>query len=486
MAKTHLGLPSETEDDPDAPRNGYLEGPFAPVRQEMTIYGLKVTGTIPEELNGRFLRVGSNPNPFDPEDPRTYNWFIGSGMIFGVRLAEGKALWYRNRFVKDDKIAKSLGQPRLPGPEVLSRKNPWKGKNGPRFVEANVAQTHVFALGGRTYSFAEGGVLPIEVSYELESVARSDFNGTLDGSWTAHPHRDPHTQALHGVSYFWQWGYASYQVVENDGHVSYRREVPLTGHPVIHDCAITPNWAIFLDGPVQFNERAHQEGYQFPFVWDQDYPVRFAMVPRDGTPNAGGEIKYIEAPGACIFHTLNAFELPDGKVAVDACQNPKLFVNDLSGPTDSKAFLARFILDPRAGTATTETLSDRPQEMPRMDERITGYQERYAYMNSRLGNSGILKHDLKNGTQEFFDHGPGRVGIETLFVPSASSKAEDDGWLMTSVIDMPTDTSEVLVYHAQDLLGGPVAKIHIPHRHNAGFHGNWIPDAEIEQFTGEL
>jgi carotenoid cleavage dioxygenase len=107
-------------------------------------------------------------------------------------------------------------------------------------------------------------------------------------------------------------------------------------------------------------------------------------------------------------------------------------------------------------------------------------------MNSRLGNSGILKHDLKQGTQEFYDHGPGRVGIETLFVPMSATSAEDDGWLITSVIDLPTDTSEVLIYHAQDLLGGPVATIHVPHRPNTGFHGNWIPDAEIERATGAL
>jgi carotenoid cleavage dioxygenase-like enzyme len=42
----------------------------------------------------------------------------------------------------------------------------------------------------------------------------------------------------------------------------------------------------------------------------------------------------------------------------------------------------------------------------------------------------------------------------------------------------------VLIFHAQDLLGGPVAKIHIPHRHNTGFHGNWIADAELEQTNG--
>jgi carotenoid cleavage dioxygenase len=183
---------------------------------------------------------------------------------------------------------------------------------------------------------------------------------------------------------------------------------------------------------------------------------------------------------------LNAFDLPDGKVALDACNAPVLFKNDLSGPTDSKSHLAHFIIDPQKGTSTREILSDRPQEMPRHDERLTGYQHRYAYMNSRMGNSGILKHDLKAGTSEFFDHGPGRVGIETLFVPMSPDSAEDDGWLITSVIDLPTDSSEVLIYHAQDLLGGPVARVHIPHRHNAGFHGNWIPDSEIENATGQL
>jgi hypothetical protein len=49
------------------------------------------------------------------------------------------------------------------------RLRPASGKRGPRFVEANVSQTHVFAVNGRTYSSAEGGELPIEVSYELES-----------------------------------------------------------------------------------------------------------------------------------------------------------------------------------------------------------------------------------------------------------------------------------------------------------------------------
>ena len=138
---------------------------------------------------------------------------------------------------------------------------------------------------------------------------------------------------------------------------------------------------------------------------------------------------------------------------------------DAGGPPGHEAPRNWYLEGPFASVA---------QEVTAFDLRVTGKIPRE--LNGRF---------LRDGTREFYDHGPGRVGIETLFVPMSAASAEDDGWLITSVIDMPTSTSEVLIFHAQDLLGGPVAKIHIPHRHNTGFHGNWIADAELEQTNGQ-
>lgn len=76
----------------------YLEGPFAPLAEEVTAYDLPVTGQIPAELNGRYLRNG--PNPLGVEDPVVHIWGMGQGMVHGVRLRDGKAEWYRNRFVR--------------------------------------------------------------------------------------------------------------------------------------------------------------------------------------------------------------------------------------------------------------------------------------------------------------------------------------------------------------------------------------------------
>jgi carotenoid cleavage dioxygenase len=89
--------------------NDYLAGNYAPVRREHTVTELAVTGTIPAHLDGRYLRIG--PNPIAEVDPDTYHWFSGDGMVHGVRLRDGKAEWYRNRWIRTPAVARALGEP---------------------------------------------------------------------------------------------------------------------------------------------------------------------------------------------------------------------------------------------------------------------------------------------------------------------------------------------------------------------------------------
>jgi 8'-apo-carotenoid 13,14-cleaving dioxygenase len=64
----------------------FLSGIHAPMTQEVTLEDLAVTGTIPAALDGRYLRIG--PNPVKP-DPAGYHWFIGDGMVHGLRIRDG-------------------------------------------------------------------------------------------------------------------------------------------------------------------------------------------------------------------------------------------------------------------------------------------------------------------------------------------------------------------------------------------------------------
>ena len=70
----------------DLSRPAHLQGNGAPVQDELTLTDLRVSGSIPSELDGRYLRNGANPFTGMSDHP-----FFGDGMIHGVRLREGKA-----------------------------------------------------------------------------------------------------------------------------------------------------------------------------------------------------------------------------------------------------------------------------------------------------------------------------------------------------------------------------------------------------------
>ncbi|ROO87588.1 carotenoid cleavage dioxygenase [Actinocorallia herbida] len=472
MTHPESSSPSTLNESSAVRPNQFLQGPFAPVGQEITVHDLKVTGTIPTELNGRLLRVG--PNPIDPENPATYNWFSGNGMVHGVRLREGRAEWYRNRFVRDDQVVASRGWPEVPGPR--------QAVPAPRYARNNHGNTNIFAQGGHTFAFMEGGSLPFELSYELETVARSNFEGTLNGAWTGHPHRDPLTGELHGIAYRWDWSYARYLVLDAQGKIRKSVNIPLDGRPIIHDMALSRRYVVFHNGAVQAHAGLQAQGYDFPYAWDFDHRNAWGLLPREGTSD---QVVWCETEPTAAFHLLGAFDLPDGRVAVDAISYDRLFHKDFTGPTEAPARLDRFVLDPSTGRSTLERLDDTPSEMPRLDERLIGVdRHRYGYFSSRTKTaadatvSRLLKRDLDKGTSESYAYGPARFGMEAVFVPRTPDSAEDDGWLMTYVSDLADSCAEVVILHAQDL-SEPVARVHIPQRVPLGFHGNWVPDEEL-------
>ena len=123
----------------------YIAGNFAPLKTEVTAFDLEVIGRVPEELSGRFLRIG--PNPVDEPDLVhlvRYHWFAGTGMAHGLRLRGGKAEWFRSRFVIDRDCAKALSRQPIPGPG--------EGKR-----DGNV-NTNLMNVSGKLCAVVEGAV----------------------------------------------------------------------------------------------------------------------------------------------------------------------------------------------------------------------------------------------------------------------------------------------------------------------------------------
>src|SRR5208283_2285951 len=221
-------------------RNPYLDGFLAPVGAEVTATDLEVTGHLPEHLDGRYLRNG--PNPAEQVDPATYHWFSGDGMVHGVALREGKARWYRNRWVRSLSVCATLGEP-APG-----RLNPRAG------MLSLGANTNVLTHAGRTLALVEGGIANYELTDELDTIGTCDFDGTLAGGYTAHPHRDPRTGELHAVSYSFARGRTvQYSVIDTHGRARRTVDIEVTGSPAMHDFSLTDKYVVLYDLPVTFD-----------------------------------------------------------------------------------------------------------------------------------------------------------------------------------------------------------------------------------------
>ena len=129
--------------------------------EEVTVTDLEVTGAIPAHLDGRYLRNG--PNPIGTVDESTYHWFIGDGMVHGIRLRDGKAEWYRNRWVRSAAVASALGEEPRPGPVFA----------GFDFA----SNTNVIGHAGRTFAIVEAGARPYELTEELDTIGPCDLDG---------------------------------------------------------------------------------------------------------------------------------------------------------------------------------------------------------------------------------------------------------------------------------------------------------------------
>jgi carotenoid cleavage dioxygenase len=449
----------ETLERPETPTvgNPYLQGNFAPVEVETTAFDLPVLGRIPEELAGRFLRIG--PNPAGPIDPANYHWFTGSGMVHGLRLRGGKAEWYRNRYVVSDRLVPVLGRPGLPGP-----------RNG---FGDNTANTNVIDMGGRTYAIVEAGGLPVELTYGLESVARSNLEGTLPHGFSAHPKADAVTGEMHVLTYQPGLEALSYLVVGADGRSRTIADIPAPHCPMIHDVAFTASKVIVLDLPVTFSMAALQHG--FPFAWDAERTPRVGLLPRDGDLSG---LRWIEAPACYVFHVMNAFD--DGEaVVIDVVRHPKMFDAERRGPSEGDPILVRWRIDLASGRLSEAVLEERGCEFPRFNDAYAGQAYRYGYTagTDALRSFGPLyKHDVITGRTETHDHGPGRSTLEPVFVARENAKAEDDGWILSYVYDAARNASDVVILDAQGFGDEPVAVIPLPVRVPFGFHGNWLAD----------
>ncbi|QIB48186.1 carotenoid oxygenase family protein [Streptomyces aureoverticillatus] len=452
----------------------FLEGAFAPVTEELTAFDLKVTGRVPRDLDGRYLRTG--PNALGLEDVRAHHWMLGDGMVHGVRLRGGRAEWYRNRWVRSSQVAKKLGE-RYPG-EVPP--------------DDFACNTHVIPYKGRILALQEGGPLPYELDGELNTVRPHDFRSTLRGAFTAHTKYDPVADELHAVTYYPTWDHVRHLMIDRTGRVARSTRIPVADAPMMHDFALTQKYVVIVDVPITFDAEAAEAGAVVPYIWNDRHPMRVGVLPR-----TGGTTRWFEVDPVYYSHTLNAYDQGD-TVVVDFSSMPAPFYaagRGSGGPSATGApALDRWTIDLRAGRVDSARIDDRPQEFPRVNEARVSRRHRFGYTASAAEmwrayetvdgvppddkfTNCLVKHDMLRGSQQVHRFPKGAAASEPVFVPRRGARDEDDGYILSYVNDPDRGATDLVILSAQDFTGRPLARVQLPGRVPLGFHGSWVADA---------
>lgn len=434
----------------------HLRGNYAPVMEEVTAFDLSVTGSIPDELSGRYLRNGANP-----KSGRSPHWFAGDGMIHGIELRDGAAQWYRNRWVQ----TRALNEPKARS----------IGDDGSVDRTIGVSNTHIIGHAGKILALVESS-FPCELSPELETIGVYDYDGKLESAMTAHPKLCPVTGELHFFGYGFFEPYLTYNRVSADGQLVQSAPIDVGGPTMMHDFSITENHVIFMDLPVVFDfDKALSGG--MPYGWDDDYPARVGVMPRStaGATYGNTDVTWFDVDPCYVFHPMNSFEDDAGKIIMDTARYPELWRQDADFKND--AALHRWSLDMSTGSVVETALDDRSIEFPRIAESLVGLENQFGYAVASFGEeNSLVKYDLATGESAAHDFGRSQIPGEASFVPRQGATSEDDGWLMSYVYDKPTDSSAFVVLDANDMSAEPVASVQLPQRVPFGFHGSWIAD----------
>ncbi|EHA8588345.1 Carotenoid 9,10(9',10')-cleavage dioxygenase [Cocos nucifera] len=435
-------------------------------------------------------------------------------MIHGIHIKDGKAT-YVSRYVKTSR----LKQEEFFGGAKFMKIGDLKGLFGLFMVQMQLLRAKLKVLDvsygtgtgntaliyhhGKLLALSEADkpyVVKVLEDGDLQTLGMLDYDKRLTHPFTAHPKVDPFTEEMFTFGYSHTPPYCTYRVITKDGVMLDPVPITISDPVMMHDFAITENYAIFMDLPLFFLPKEMVKG-KLIFTFDTTKKARFGVLPRYAKDDH--RIRWFELPNCFIFHNANAWEEGDEVVLITCrLENPDLDM--INGTTKGqlenfKNELYEMRFNMKNGAASQRQLSVSAVDFPRINESYTGRKQRYVYgtiLDNITKVKSIIKFDLHSepeagkkklevggNVKGIFELGPGRFGSEAIFVPRQPgiTSEEDDGYLIFFVHDENTRKSEVNVIDAKTMSADPVAVVELPNRVPYGFHAFFVREEQLQR-----
>lgn len=473
---------------------GYDLG-FRSLDEEVEGYNLPVEGRFPEWLSGRYVRNG--PGLFETNGERVGHWFDGLAMLTAFSFGDG--VTYTNRFLRTRTYRDALAGESAGGAfaessdGVFNRIRALLASDPTDNANANVVQ-----LNGRLAAITES---PVAVVVDPETLTTETILEHDDGvdaqHTTAHPVRD--AQREESVGYGTRFGlrhrYEVYRIPDGSTERKLIGSVPVDEPAYMHSFALTEHYAVLTENPFTANplhflhpEKSFIDAYE----WHSERGTRFVVLDR----STGEVITTPRVPAFFTFHHANAFERETAgddsdngvEIVIDlvAYENAAvldgLYLDDLgsSRSDTSTGELRRYCVPLDGGRVTRRTLADVGIEFPRVSPAPATAMKPHRYVygqgdadDDRNANE-LVKIDAKRGTVQTWTERSVYAG-EPAFVPAPDGEQEDDGMVLSILLDANAKQSALLALDGRSF--EERARATVPHPIPFGFHGQYFSDS---------
>ena len=468
--------------------NDYLKG-LSSVQEEYVVHRLNLSGKdpLPGWLKGRYIRNG--PALFDVKSYKLRHLFDGMAMLYKFEFADGK-IWYTNRFLQSDAYTKAIKNGELAYREFATEPHrSWLdfiiGTLFPKYSDN--ASINITRVAGKYLALNEA-MRQVEFRLDtLDTAGHFAWPDTLKGDTTsAHPLYDSSRKTLFNFAtdYALASSYYLYGIKDGSRHRDILARIRVKDPGYMHAFAMTENYLILVEFPLRIGSLINLIlNYQQPFLkdfkWQPQEDTRFLVVRKSD----GALVLTAQSEPFMSWHHVNAYEVGDD-IFVDTCAYPDssqyqfVYFDRLLQPGGAKVppmQFKRYHLRLGLSTVTGETICDQQFDLPRINyDQSIGKFYRFTYgVGPHLDypndySNRLVKVNTQTGDSWIW-YQEGCYPGEPLFVGRPGAEAEDDGVVLSVIVDGKHEKGFLLILDGQSFQ--EIARAELPHITPYGLHG---------------